>query len=357
MVAVPARFAHSSSRITLPSPKISMPATLLKIASLPLAALVWLGSQGTRAIAALVFIGIAVPPAGKLLKPYVTQAIFLLLCISFLRVDLGTLRSYLRRPGLVMSATAWTMLAVPLIFGGVCWLTGLNIGSPDLYLALMLQALASPMMAAPALAAVMGLDATLVLVALVVGTCLVPITAPLFAYLFLGSALSLSPLALGLKLLAILAGSLCVGSAIRWLAGMERIQQHARLIDGINVVILFVFVAAVMGNVAGGFLSDPLRALKLMALAFAVFFALMGATALVFRKAGYSRALALGLMVSQRNMGLMLAATDGILPGTTWLYFAMSQFPIYLTPQLLKPLVGRLSTPDDMAATPDVHKA
>ncbi len=32
-------------------------------------------------------------------------------------------------------------------------------------------------------------------------------------------------------------------------------------------------------------------------------------------------------MVSQRNMGLMLAATNGVLPGTTWLYFALSQFP------------------------------
>ena len=48
-------------------------------------------------------------------------------------------------------------------------------------------------------------------------------------------------------------------------------------------------------------------------------------------------------MVSQRNMGLMVAATDGVLPGTTWLYFALSQFPIYLSPQLLKPLVTRLS--------------
>jgi len=40
----------------------------------------------------------------------------------------------------------------------------------------------------------------------------------------------------------------------------------------------------------------------------------------------------------------MLAATEGVLPGTTWLYFAMSQFPIYLSPQLLKPLANRLQT-------------
>jgi hypothetical protein len=43
-------------------------------------------------------------------------------------------------------------------------------------------------------------------------------------------------------------------------------------------------------------------------------------------------------MVSQRNMGLMLAATQGILPAGTWLYFALCQFPIYTTPQLLRPI-------------------
>ena len=80
------------------------------------------------------------------------------------------------------------------------------------------------------------------------------------------------------------------------------------------------------------------------------FFTLLGVTTLIFRQVGHDRALALGLMVSQRNMGLMLAATDGVLPGTTWLYFALSQFPIYLSPQLLKPIVRRLSVQQVVAA-------
>lgn len=84
-------------------------------------------------------------------------------------------------------------------------MAGLDMRSPDLFLALMLQAVASPMMAAPALAAVMGLDSTLALITLVTSTALVPITAPLFAYVFFGTALTLSPLGLGLKLVAILA--------------------------------------------------------------------------------------------------------------------------------------------------------
>ena len=325
-------------------PKAMSP-ILAKIAAAPVHALVWLGNQGTRAIAALVFFGIAIPPAGRLLKPYVTEAIFLLLCASFLRVDLKLLRDYLRRPGLVLAAAGWTMLAVPLIAGGVWSLAGLDQASPDIYLALILQAVASPMMAAPALAAVMGLDSTLVLVTLVIGTALVPLTAPIFAYIFLGSALMLSPMALGAKLLAILAGSLVAASVIRWRAGAAPIKRHARLIDGINVLVLFVFVSAVMGNVAGEFLADPVRVLALTLLAFAVFFAMIGLTAVIFRRSGYGRAMALGLMVAQRNMGLMVAATGGALPETAWLFLGLSQFPIYLTPQLLKPIVARLVPP------------
>jgi BASS family bile acid:Na+ symporter len=124
-------------------------------------ALGWLGRQGTRAIAAIVFIAIAAPPVDALLKPFVTEAIFALLCIAFLRVDLAALRVYVARPSLVLTASLWTSLALPILFGVCCLLAGLQAHSPGLFLALMLQAVASPMMAAPAFAAVMGLDATL----------------------------------------------------------------------------------------------------------------------------------------------------------------------------------------------------
>jgi hypothetical protein len=102
----------------------------------------------------------------------------------------------------------------------------------------------------------------------------------------------------------------------------------------------------------GGFVlrRAPLQVGGLALLAFAMFFGLLGLTMLVFRRLGPERALALGLMVSQRNMGLMVAATDGVLPGLTWLYFALSQFPIYLSPQLLKPIAWRLTARGRSAA-------
>ncbi|MDO8980953.1 MAG: Na+-dependent transporter [Afipia sp.] len=316
--------------------------------ALPVAVLAWLGRQGTRAIAALVFIGIAIPPLGTVLRPYLTEAVFVLLVVSFMRVDVAAMRGYLARPALVIGATLWSTIAVPLLFGLGGLASGLDKSSPDLFLGLMLQAVASPMMASPALVALMGLDSTLVLITLVTSTALVPLTAPLFAYLFFGSALTLSPLALGLKLFAMLAGAIVVAAVIRRLAGADAIARHRQPIDGFNILVLLVFVSAVMGTVAASFWAEPIRVLLLTVFAFVVFAGLLGVTALVFRKAGPERALALGLMASQRNMGLMLAGTDGALPGLTWLYFALAQFPIYVSPQLLKPLVRslrRASTP------------
>ena len=307
-----------------------------------LAMLSWLGRQGTRVIAALVVIGIALPSIGAVLKPYVTEAVFVLLCIAFLRVDIAALKTYLRRPALVLTATAWTSAAIPLLFGLGCRTFGLPQKAPELFLGLMLQAVASPMMAAPALAGLMGLDATLVLVTLVASTALVPITAPLFALVFVGSALSISPLMLAAKLFAILAGAALVGFGLRRFFALAAIERHKDRIDGFNVIGLFVFVAAVMESVGVRVLTAPMITIALAAIAFVVFFAVLFVTVIMFLSTGRERSLALGFMASQRNMGLMLAATGGALPDLTWLYFALSQFPIYLSPQLLQPLTRRI---------------
>jgi len=309
------------------------------IIDVPISAVSWLGRQGTKAVAALVVIGIAMPSIGAVLKPYLVWAVFALLCTAFLRVDLYAVRAYLRRPAVVIAGTAWTSAAIPVLFGLSCVALDLERESPDLFLSLMLQAVSSPMMAAPALASLMGLDATLVLVTLTAGTALVPLTAPFFTGLFAGQILTVSPLALGLKLFVILSGAALVGFTLRRIYGVAFIERHNDKINGFNIIVLFIFVAAIMENVGFRFIATPGKAVALTGLGFGVFFAVLFFTALVFSPAGKSQALALAFMTSQRNLGLMLAATGGEVPELTWLYFALAQFPLYMAPFLLQPLV------------------
>jgi BASS family bile acid:Na+ symporter len=197
-------------------------------------------------------------------------------------------------------------------------------------------------MSSPALAALLGLDVALTLATLIVSTAITPLTASLFTHVFLGTALS-SPFGFGLRLFLIIAGCALAAAIIRRVAGPTFIAAQRERIDGLSVIAMFMFAVAAMDGVADHFRANPLLVLELTALAFALALGLIAVTALVFLRAGRTRAFAIGLIAGNRNIGLMLAASGFAVPDVAWLYFALAQFPIYLLPHLLKPLVRRLS--------------
>jgi BASS family bile acid:Na+ symporter len=237
------------------------------------------------------------------------------------------------------------MLATPLLIGLALVALGVEERAPGLYIAMMLQAAAPPVISAPTLAALMGLDAALSLATLVACTALTPLTAPAFAALFVGPNLSISPYALGAKLLGMLAGAAIVAALVRRVCGTEWVARQSERIDGLSVVALFFFAVALMDGVLVAILSEPLKVLALTALSFGLSLGLTALTAFVFARLGAGQALALGLAAGNRNMGLMLAAAGTAVPDLTWLYFAVAQFPIYLMPAMLKPLARRVAPP------------
>jgi hypothetical protein len=313
----------------------------------PLAnALAWLGRQGTRAIAASVFFGLALPQYSVLFRPLVTPTIFCLLVLAFLRVGPSALRSEFAaaRLPLLLLATFWVMVVTPIALGLLyAWLGSGEVWR-ELSLALIMQAAAPPIMSAPAFVALLGLDLALALAMLVTTVVVTPLTSPVFAAFFAGDALPLDALSLAIRLGLLLTGSFAVARVIHFFATEARVSEWREHIDGLNVIALFVFAVALMGTVTDQFLTRPGFVLALLGLSFLLTFGLMAITSLVFWKAGPKRALALGLSSGTRNMGLMLAAASSV-SDVVWLYFAVAQFPIYFAPQLLYPLVSRLLRP------------
>jgi BASS family bile acid:Na+ symporter len=49
-----------------------------------------------------------------------------------------------------------------------------------------------------------------------------------------------------------------------------------------------------------------------------------------------------GYGAGQRNMGMIVAALGAGVPPSTFLFFALAQFPIYLMPWLLSGFAGRI---------------
>ncbi len=306
------------------------------------AGLAWLGRQGARAVAVSIFLGVALPQLAATLKPFFTHAIFVLLVLAFLRVDPAALRGYFTRPGLIIAATTWIMVIAPALFGLLFSILGVKEAAPALFLALVFQASAAPIMSAPAFAALIGLDAALSLATLMACIAITPITAPIFTYVFADASFSLSPVALAMKLFGLLAGSAFIAIAVRRFAGGAWVAAQRERIDGLNVITLTVFAIAIMDGVAATTAERPWLVLGLVALAFAFALGSMALTVLIFRWAGQDKAWSLGWSAANRNMGLMLAATGASLPETTWLYMGLAEFPIYLLPLMLQPLVRRM---------------
>jgi hypothetical protein len=308
----------------------------------PAAAFSLIGRHGTLVVAASLFVGLFVPGLAAACKPLLGPTVVVMLTLAFLRVDPTELRHHWTQPGLITAATVWVMLVLPAALGLLFLATGLHRNMPGLFFMLVLQASAPGLMSSPALAALMGLDVALTLASLILCTAITPLTASLFTHVFLGTTLA-APIAFGLRLFLIIAGSAAVAAVIRRLAGRGFIEAQRFAIDGLSVITMFLFAVAAMDGVADHFRADPLLVVGLTLLAFALALGLIGVTALVFARAGRGRAFAIGLIAGNRNIGLMLAATGFAVPDVAWLYFALAQFPIYLLPHLLKPLALRLS--------------
>ena len=307
------------------------------------AGLAWLGRHGTNAVAISILLGIALPPLGALIRPFFAETVFLLLCLAFLRVNPGALQAQFAKPQLLLAATIWTMLVVPVLVGAALTAFDLIDRSPGLLLALMLNVVAPPIFASPALAALMGLNAAVTLALLLACIAATPFVAPALVALFAGPAVTFSPLALGLRLVLMLAGAACLAIAVRSIAGQAWVERQAERIDGLNVIVLFLFAVALMGDVAANTIAHPLFVLGLLALSTAVTFGLSGLTALIFARAGLRSALPLAHAAGSRNTGLMLAAAAGAVPELVWLYVALIQIPIYALPLIMKPLLRRLA--------------
>lgn len=313
----------------------------MNLLALPAAALSAVGRHGTLFVAASIFVGLFVPGAAALAKPWLGETILVMLTLGFLRVDPVELRAHWTNPKLILAATAWTMLVAPAILGLVFLFSGLKQSDPGLYFILVLQMCAPGLTSSAALAALLGLDVALTLATLVIATAIVPLTASFFTYVFIG-AVVITPVKLGVHLFLIIAGCAVAAVVIRRIAGTPWLERQREGLDGLSVLAMFMFAVAAMDSVRDNFVADPWLIVRLTILTFALALGTMAITALVFWRAGRWRAFSIGLNAGNRNLGLILTATGFAIPEIAWIYFGLAQFPIYLLPHLLKPLAKRL---------------
>ncbi|WP_193367671.1 hypothetical protein [Pelagibius marinus] len=311
--------------------------------------LAFLGGHATWVLFVGVFLGLALPSLAALARPLLAPAVAVLLTATLVRIDWQVMLGYLRRPWLAVVITVWLLLGAPLLMAAA--LAFLPLPSA-LGTALVLMAAAPPILSAAPIAMILGLDGALALVAALAATLLTPLTVPPLALALLGLELDIGVVEFMTRLSLVVAAAFAAAVVIRRLIGRERLPRVATHLDGLVVAVMLIFAVAIMDGVTATLMTRPMTVALWLAVAFVANPALQVVGTLAFAWLGRRRALTVGLITGNCNMGLLLAAFP---PGTDFdvvLYFAVAQLPMYMLPAVLLPLYRRLVRPETETQRP-----
>lgn len=275
-----------------------------------------------------VLAGLAIPALADAVRPAMAAAIFVIVLGTLLRVDGNAFLMTLRRPRLSLFLPGLVMLVCPLLVAAVVRGAGL---APELALAVVLAVCAPPSGGNAAVARLLGLDPTLPLTVTLLSMAAAPLTVPLLAQ-WLGG-IGFDPYELAFRLFALTAGAAAFAWLLRRHAGAA-LGRHGATVDATVLGALLIFALAAMAGVRVQIEADPTMALSCVALAFACNIALQG-LGVVLTPGSLAARLTVGLTLGNRNVGLVWSALGAATSPTMALFFAATQFPIYMTPRLI----------------------
>lgn len=296
-----------------------------------------------QAMVAGVVIGLLAPGLAAYVRPFLTPAVWGLLFVSLLRVDWLDLKAQLKRPVLACGLVFWMLVVTPVLMAALLHFTDFR---PGLEAAMVLAAASSSLFSTMPLGLIFGLDSALLLVVLIGGTLVVPLTLPLAALLLLGFDMGADPLVLMARMGTLVSSAVAAAVGVRWLFGEARVYRCRGGLDGVAVVLLIGFAIGIMDGLTVRILDDPWDIAMIAGLAFGSYTGLMtfsyGFFAVVVPGVGRRGALSASFISGTRNLAIILAVLPESVDSDLPLFFAVGQFPIYIMPILLKPVFHRL---------------
>lgn len=302
----------------------------------------FVGRYATKFLFGGVLVGLLIPPLATLLRPGLVVFLLLPLTLALMRLDWSAFHAYTRRPFLIAIAVAFLLLACPLLVFAVLQPVGLP---RPLMEAIVLMAAAPPITGTVAIALILGLDAALAVIVMVLATALVPFTLPPLALLLLDIEVQMS-LVEFMGHLALMVGFAFGAAALaRWRLPPGWLQQNQRLLDGGSVIALVLFAIAIMDGVTAKLLAQPGYVILATASAFVINVALQAVGYVVGRgvfRLNIPAAITLGVLAGNCNMGLVMVALADRAVFDMVVFFAMGQLPMYMLPGLLEPVYRRM---------------
>ena len=303
----------------------------------------YMGRHATKFLFGGVLVGLLVPPLASLLRPGLVVFLLLPLSLSLMRLDWSAFQAYARRPLLFVPIIIFLLLVCPLLMFAA--LTPLGLPRP-LMEAIVLMSAAPPVTATVAFALILGLDAALAVIVMVIATALVPFTLPPLALLLLNIEVKMSLVEFKGRLALMVGFAFAAALLAHWKLPPGWLKKNQRLMDGSSVLALVLFAIAIMDGVAVKLMAQPGYVLLATASAFIANLTLQALGYAVGRfvfRFGQAAALTLGILTGNCNMGLVMVSLADRAVFDMVVFFAMGQLPMYMLPGLLRPLYRRVA--------------
>jgi BASS family bile acid:Na+ symporter len=295
----------------------------------------WAARHGTTLLAGGIFGGLLIPPLAHVFHWFITPNVIIIMTLVLLRVDVAAALRRLRQPVLLTAITAAQLLAAPLVAAALVRYLPLD---PGVRSGVVVFATGCGATSGAAFARLVGLDPELTLLGTLTTTLLLPLTAPPLALSLGGVGLHLGLYGFALRLGLVVLLPLFLSLVLRRLLGEQRLTPLGPAVDGGVVWVLVFYGFAVMDGLTARLLADPLWVAQAALAAFGAAFGLNLLTTLIFLPAGLREAASAGLMSGNRNMAIYLAILPATADPRLGLFFALCQFPLYLSPFLLRPV-------------------
>lgn len=298
-----------------------------------------LDRHGAALLVAGILVGLALPPLAHAIAPLLPIFVFALTTSIILRIEWPQVVFHARQPLRIALAVPWALVLSPILLAATARLLALP---ESLSQALVVWSASPPLTSLPAIAMLMGLDATLSLLVMVFGTFLMPLTLPPLVLGLIGIDLGIAILPLMGRLAVFVLGAAGLAFVLRRLIGGARLDRHAREINGLNVLLLVAFAVAIMDGMWARLAEDPLAVLEYSAAAIGASLGLQIVSFVLFAWLERPMALTLGLIGGNKNMAIVWANLGAAASPDLMLFFVCAQLPIYLLPAALAPVYRRL---------------
>ncbi len=283
--------------------------------------------------------GLALPGVALALRPWLSELVLLLLFFTAFRVGLPSALEGLTQTRSTFGVVLVYQLALPLLCIALFAVFGLAHSPVAIALTLMLAA--PSLTANPNMAVLLGQAPEPAFRLLILGTLILPLTIiPIFWFSpALGNLTEAVHAALRLGLS--ISVTIAVAFALRALFRPDMRMPEIQALDGLTSLALVVIVIGLMSAVAPALSAAPWSLVGWLLFAMTANLGLQVVAYAGLRRFGNENTAApMALVAGNRNVALFLVASSATQTDEFLLFLGCYQFPMYLTPILMRPLLG-----------------